>query len=581
MTTAADVIAALNQRRQRKSLRPEEPGTLPAGWQSWLDAQPAIDAQAPGSPAPSWVAAFVERPLRPIPRSPKTLNRWQAFSTLWQQNWLPNLREERGLRIGVTTFDIVLHIVLVGLLLWLMYLRFMAMAQQEEETEAVQVEFIGRGNVEEGGGALANAGADSAPAAASASSSRAAQPAPSAGQPDAAASIEQVSMPQPQPLAAEVQLPQRERALAPPVAAPEAAQPLQVSEVPTPEPQSFQLPPPRERTVAMPQPQLREPQPVEQVEEVATLQPQQVRALQPSQRAAQVRVPELRDQPQALDVPAPQRMQAIRERAAPAATARQAQLQVPELRGQVRDIPLPPGGAPSPSGQPGAGTAANATATAPGAGGKSGTSNAAGQALAGTGQGVRAADNGGRGVTSAGTGAGPGSKPAPGGWPGAAKSDDWGASNRNVAGTGNGRNGDGKSGVFNDDGSVRLPDEWTQQTGVNLDRSGTWLKRPGLEYRGTRFDQYWIPQGNLLEEWVRRGIKKVAIPIPGTNTRLECVVSLLQLGGGCFPVNPDINEQPARPRKAPEIPFKPQLQEDNGSLRPQDAPAQPAPPAGG
>ena len=46
MTTAADVIAALNQRRQRKSLRPEVPGQLPAGWQGWLDAQPRVDAHA-------------------------------------------------------------------------------------------------------------------------------------------------------------------------------------------------------------------------------------------------------------------------------------------------------------------------------------------------------------------------------------------------------------------------------------------------------------------------------------------------------------------------------------------------------
>ena len=148
-----------------------------------------------------------------------------------------------------------------------------------------------------------------------------------------------------------------------------------------------------------------------------------------------------------------------------------------------------------------------------------------------------------------------------------------------MAGTGNvdGRQGDG---LFNKDGSVRLPDEWSQQTGIDVDRAGTWLKRPGLEYRGTRFDQYWVPQGTLLQEWVRRGLKKVAIPIPGTRTRLECVVSLLQLGAGCYPVNPDVNEQPATARPPPAVPFKPGLQEDNGSLPP--PPATPAvPPATG
>ena len=141
-------------------------------------------------------------------------------------------------------------------------------------------------------------------------------------------------------------------------------------------------------------------------------------------------------------------------------------------------------------------------------------------------------------------------------------------------GTGNGRNGDGngKSGLYNDDGSLRLPDEWTQISGLDLDRSGTWLKRPGLEYKATRFDQYWIPQGNLLEEWVRRGIKKVSIPIPGSSRRLQCVVSLLALGGACMPVSDDVNEQPAMARPPPDIPFKPQLQEDNGSVKPQDPP---------
>ena len=41
-------------------------------------------------------------------------------------------------------------------------------------------------------------------------------------------------------------------------------------------------------------------------------------------------------------------------------------------------------------------------------------------------------------------------------------------------------------------------------------------------------------------------------------------------GGGCFPVNPDVNEQPATARPPPDIPFKPELQEDNGSVRPQE-----------
>ena len=491
---------------------------------------------------------------------------------MWQQNWEPDLREERGLRIGVRVLDMVLHLLIVAALLWLMYLGFMAMAQQaDEEDEAVQVEFIGRGNVAEGGGALANAGADSAPAAA-APAQRATTPSPSSGTPDAA--IAQVPMPAQPPMPIEAETPQQVRAAVPPLPV-EAAQRLQVSETPTPpEPTAFQLPAVRERSVQVPEVQLREPQPRQQVEEIATLRPQPVRSLQPSERQAQLRVPELRNQPQALDVPAPQRMQAIAARATPDIVTRQ--VQVPALRGEVRSIPMPPGGAPNPSTQPGRGTSASATANANGAGGERGNAGSAGQAPAGSGQGSKAAAQGGRGVTSAGTGAGPGNKPAPGGWPGPAKTDDWGASTRNVAGTGNGNgrsgDGNGKPGLYNDDGSLRLPDEWTQVTGLDLDRSGTWLKRPGLEYKATRFDRYWIPQGNLLEEWVRRGIKKVSIPIPGSSRRLQCVVSLLALGGACMPVSDDVNEQPAVARPPPDIPFKPQLQEDNGSVKPQDPP---------
>lgn len=568
MTTAADLVAALNQRRTRFSIRPEAPGQMPPGWQHWFEAMPPVGAPAPGAPAPSWVEAFVQRPLRAIPRSPKPLGRWQSLGVLLRQEWAPDEREERGLRIGVGTVDMLLHIVLVGLLLWLMYLGFVALARQQPEDEAIQVEFIGRGNVAEGGGALANAGAESA-AAAAAPATRATTPAPATGRPDAP--LETMAVP-PQPqVAASSEAPQRVREIAPPVAV-EAAQTLAVSEVREPQPQAFQLPPPKLRDVSQPQLQVREVQPREQVEEVATLRTQPQRSLQPRLQPADVRVPELRDQPQELEVPLPQRMATVQARNAPDRATTTAQLQVPELRGEVRDIPLPPGGAPTPSAQPGRGTAAQANAGNPGAGGERGSAPAAGQAPAGTGAGAKPAAQGGRGVAAAGSGAGPASTPAPGGWPGPAKSDDWGASRRNVAGTGtgSGNKGDGAGGpaLFGDDGAPRLPDEWTQASGIDVDRAGTWLKRPGLEYRGTRFDRYWVPQGSLLQEWVRRGIRKVSIPIPGSKRRLECVVSLLQFGGGCFPVDPDVNEQPARARPPPDIPFKPALQEDNGSAKP-------------
>ena len=79
MTTAADFIAALDQRRTRFSNRPEVPGQMPPGWQRWFDAMPLVDAHAPGAPAPTWVDAFVRKPLRAIPRAPKTMESATPF----------------------------------------------------------------------------------------------------------------------------------------------------------------------------------------------------------------------------------------------------------------------------------------------------------------------------------------------------------------------------------------------------------------------------------------------------------------------------------------------------------------------
>ena len=161
---------------------------------------------------------------------------------------------------------------------------------------------------------------------------------------------------------------------------------------------------------------------------------------------------------------------------------------------------------------------------------------------------------------------------APGSFPTPAKSDDWGASTRNVPG---GQRGE-PLGIYNAEGGPRLTDK-PVNTGqppgtlddriVDLDRSGTWLKRKPTDYEPTTFDKYWRPDETLLAEWVRKGIKKMAIPIPGTSKKLECVVSILSLGGGCGISDPNLNDQPAEARPPPDIPFKPHLQEDNGSVR--------------
>jgi len=132
--------------------------------------------------------------------------------------------------------------------------------------------------------------------------------------------------------------------------------------------------------------------------------------------------------------------------------------------------------------------------------------------------------------------------------------------------------------MFNADGSVRVPsagdvagergapggeqDGWSRE---RIEQAGTWLQRPPYDYTPTSLDKYWVPHESLLSEWVRRGIKSIDIPLPGTSTRIRCVVSLLQAGGGCGLSDPNMQDQPAVARPPPDIPFKKELQEDNGS----------------
>ena len=567
MTTAQELIAALERRRLLKRGQADGPAGMPDGWQRWFESQPAADAGATRARVDAWVAPLAQRLTYAAEARATQLG--LPFFHLQRLARPRDPRDERALRIGVGAVDILLHVVLAALLLWLMYLRLLAMAQQEDDPgQVVQVEFIGRGNAETGGGAMASAGAPSSVPTRSAVPRQAA-PATTAVPAEAsppAPELSPVALAPPPPVDASRPVPALMEAPA------LSQQVLQVSEVPQPQSGEFRLPPPRERRVALPQASLREIQPQQQVEAVPLLEAPRVLTLSQAPPQLAFRTPELKEQVRELDLFRPDNALVARERAAPAA-ARVPAVQVPPLRTEVRALPLRPdvgGGSPS----------ASAQGAAPA---KAGSATGGGQVGTGAGQGTRSAPADGRGVAAAGKGAGPAPKPAPGGWPGTAKSDDWGASSRAVAGTGTGQGnrdgngGEGKPDLFNGDGSVRLPDEWSKQDGLDLDRAGTWLQRPGLEYRGTRFDKYWIPQGNLLQEWVRRGIKELSIPIPGTGLKLKCVVSLLQFGGGCLPVDPDANEQPSTGRAAPDIPFKPALQEDNGSVRPAAAPAESSP----
>ena len=159
-----------------------------------------------------------------------------------------------------------------------------------------------------------------------------------------------------------------------------------------------------------------------------------------------------------------------------------------------------------------------------------------------------------------------------GGWNTPARADDWGNSRRDVAGdsASDGRN---QPGLYNADGSLRVPgsagdapaqrgapgggnDQWTRE---RLAESGTWLQRPPYDYEPTRLDKYWVPNESLLAEWVRRNVREMEISIPGTNMKLKCTISVLQLGGGCglgslFPEPPEARPPPEIPVKRKPIP---------------------------
>ena len=100
MFTSAELIEAL-RRRQRRSLRPQPPvGEFPPGWRAWFATLREHLGTIHGAAAESIVALLARRELRsPPPRMP-TLNDWQAFTTLWRQQWHPASDDERGQRIA-------------------------------------------------------------------------------------------------------------------------------------------------------------------------------------------------------------------------------------------------------------------------------------------------------------------------------------------------------------------------------------------------------------------------------------------------------------------------------------------------
>lgn len=551
MLTAAALIQAIQRRMQLVAPhRQRPPGEFPPGWQGWFASLHERVGAVSGATAQSLVDVFLQRPLATPPRRGLLLNRWQAFATLWRQQWQPPPREDRKLRWFAGTVSVLWHLFFSGLLLWLMLLQYLADRPPPRGEDVVQVEFIGAGTPDKVDGGPAPAETSDADTAAATEAATAATGA-SAPTPTTAVSAASVSPTLDAPLAdvAQRDIPE------PQLPAPSVQQPVTVSEPVPGEPTVFVLPATTPRvtdTPAMTPRLVAQIKPVQALEVPEPLQP--INRELPSRDLVARPIPSRVPDVAAREVPAPLQRAPVRE--LPQREIAQPQLRATTPQVRTADIPAPRGpvataarSARLPSTPAAANTTASPAAT-------SATSR----------PGVAAATT---------TGAGPKPVPAPGGRPTPSKADDWGDSTRNRPG---GQRGV-PAGAYNSDGSVRLaetpgsaspglPPGTIDDRLINLDRAGTWLKRKPNDYQPTTLDNYWRPNESLFEEWVRKSITTVRIPIPGTNKHIVCMTVLLALGGGCGISDSNLNDQPATARPPPDIPFKPALQEDNGSIRP-------------
>ncbi len=548
-------------------MRPGQPaGEFPPGWAAWFDAMQARVGAVTGATAEAILAIFVAREPKLPPRAMAELNRWQAFNALWRQQWHPASEDGDGrVRFIASVVTLVAHLFLAVFLLYVAQVRLIGVPEQASAGEdVIQVEYIGDGTPDESGGgpSQGEAAAQETPAPAA--------DAAAASTPDRATA--QPSEPSPPPAATDVaaQPPQP----SPPAPAPPVEQPLQVTQTPEPD-QVFTVPPvsiaaaPRQAT---PVPDLSAPAPEIEVVEVPT--PVVAPVLQPRETVTpRVTSPTLQRQPEQVtmrEIPVPLAPVSVpkvpvRPSAAPDLRAR-----APEVA--VRAIPAP---APAPPGEAtrarpnadagveDARSPASSTATAA-TSGKTSTSTAPASGSETASTGTRKAG------TSSGSGAT--SSPKPGALPSPKRGDDWGASTRNRPGSQAGTpglfNADGTPKLASGDGKVGggLPPGTITEDFEKIDRNGTWLKRPPIDYTPTAFDKFWVPNETLLQEWVRRSIKEVLIPIPGTSKSIKCSVVLLALGGACDITDPNMQDVEAEARKPPDVPFKPELQENQEAL---------------
>lgn len=583
VTSVTDLIDLLVARRQASILHDRRTG-MPYSWSHWLRTRVSRAKSAFAQLDLAEVMATRPRPPH-APSSPPRSFGCTLLLLLWQGSDPPP-RDQRALRRFAALTSAGLHLLFALMLLWVALVRSTAPQASAEEGERVRVEYIGRGTPQEQGGGVPQG--QEVPAAAQAASPATASADATPARPSATAASEASAA-----LVAGAEAPVD---MSRPPVEPPATQPLQVTQVEQPT-SVFVLPPPAVRVPSMTVPAVEVPQTQLQVRErlveTVTDRPRALQGVRPREEVLpQLRVAEVqvRERQVEVAVPQPAEMSKVRtpalevELTGPEVAVREQPVQVPSpppvAMAQIRpsetgavqmkaptvavrerqlpalsDKPASMEGAPSPA-------AAASTATA--------TQKETGKEAASTATAVP--------TPGASPGAGPQSQDRSGGWDAPARSDDWGAARRQVAG-GTGAGADRGQGLFNADGSVRVgdgnaaqedrrgapggeSDSWSRE---RIAQSGTWLKRPPYDYTPTSFDKYWVPSESLLAEWVRKGIKNIEIPIPGSNSRISCVVSLLQFGGGCGLTDPNMQEQPAEARPPPDIPFKKELQEDNGS----------------
>lgn len=543
MTNATDVIAHLLPRKAAPIV--ERQTGLPFGWGLWLRALPERLGRITREKADAILDMLASHTPKARRAAPFLPGRVLALRSLFYQGWGPPPREERWMRWAAAFGSSALHLLFFLFLLWVALVKIPPPPEEAGDSSRVRLEMIGDGSPEDVGGATqaGEATADQTPGAAP-SARPSVAPAPTQAQPVEASPPPDAAAPQ---VAMDVPpIPPRD------VPVPEIAdQPLQVTEVAEPT-RAFVRPPPTPRQPEITQPAVREvgvpnrevPTPlaapiVRRDVPVRAVEVPAVVAREVDIREREMAAPA----PQVRTVPVPSREVSPRAVATQERSVRQADIREPS--------PRPAPASPAPTSAPAAGTSTASSPTpTPATGATSAPSSA---------------PRGSTAPASATRGPLPAAKP--GGWNTPARTDDWGNARRDVAGD-SAADGRDQAGLYNADGSLRVPgnagdataqrgapgggnDQWTRE---RLEEAGTWLQRPPYDYEPTSFDKYWVPSESLLAEWVRRNVREVDIPIPGTNMKLRCSISVLQLGGGCglgslFP-------EPPKARPPPEIPVK-------------------------